>query len=41
MSERKNLKVAVETYDKLRDEKRKHETWDHFFNRMIRETEEK
>ena len=37
MTNRKNLKIAADTYDELREEKRKHETWDHFFNRLLRE----
>ena len=37
MTKRKNLKIDPNTYDDLCDEKRKHETWDHFFNRLLRE----
>jgi len=37
MTKRKNLKIAEDTYDDLSEEKRKHETWDHFLNRLLRE----
>jgi hypothetical protein len=37
MTDRKNLKIDPDTYDALRDAKRKHETWDYFLNRMLRE----
>jgi len=39
MSERKNLKIAEDTYDELRDEKRDMETWDSMFRRLLRENE--
>ena len=34
---RKNLKIAPDTYDELRDEKRDMETWDSMFRRLIQE----
>jgi len=38
MSNRKNLKISVETYDRLRDAKTKFETWDGLLNRLIKES---
>ena len=37
MTERKNLKIAEDTYDDLKDEKRDMETWDSMFRRLMRE----
>lgn len=37
MSERKNLKIAKDTYDELREEKRDMETWDSMLRRLMRE----
>ena len=37
MTERKNLKIALDTYDELKDEKRDMETWDSMFRRLIQE----
>ena len=37
MSNRKNLKIAEDTYDDLRDEKRPMETWDSMLRRLMRE----
>ena len=37
MTERKNLKIAPDTYDELRDEKRDMETWDSMLRRLMRE----
>ena len=37
MSDRKNLKIAPDTYDELKDEKRPMETWDSMFRRLLRE----
>jgi hypothetical protein len=37
MSERKNLKIDVETYERLREEKGQYETWDGALNRMLDE----
>ena len=34
---RKNLKIAEDTYDELRDEKRDMETWDSMFRRLLRQ----
>ena len=39
MTKRKNLKIAEDTYDELRDEKRDMETWDSMFRRLIRESD--
>jgi len=39
MSDRKNLKIAPDTYEELRDEKRDMETWDSMFRRLLRENE--
>ena len=38
MSNRKNLKIAPDTYDELKDEKRDMETWDSMFRRLMRES---
>lgn len=35
MTERKNLKVAPETYELLREHKGEYETWDGFFHRVV------
>ena len=35
---RKNLKIASDTYDDLREEKRQMETWDSMFRRLLRES---
>jgi predicted CopG family antitoxin len=37
MTERKNLKIAPDTYDELREEKRDMETWDSMFRRLMYE----
>ena len=37
MSKRKNLKIAEDTYDDLKNEKRPMETWDSMFRRLIQE----
>lgn len=37
MTERKNLKIAPDTYDDLRAEKRDMETWDSLLRRLVRE----
>ena len=37
MSNRKNLKIAEDTYDELKDEKRDMETWDSMFRRLMRD----
>jgi predicted CopG family antitoxin len=37
MTNRKNLKIAPDTYDELKDEKRDMETWDSLMRRLIRE----
>ena len=40
MTERKNLKIEVETYDRLREEKGQYETWDGALNRMLDEIDD-
>lgn len=37
MSDRKNLKIDPEMYDRLKDEKREYETWNALFDRLLRE----
>ena len=37
MTKRKNLKIDKEMYDRLREEKEQYETWNHFFDRLLRE----
>ena len=37
MPKRKNLKIAPDTYDDLKAEKRDMETWDSMFRRLMRE----
>ena len=39
MTERKNLKIDVEMYDRLREEKTQYETWNHLFDRLLEEAE--
>jgi hypothetical protein len=36
---RKNLKIDVETYERLRDAKGQYETWDGCLNRLIEESQ--
>ena len=40
MTDRKNLKIDVEMYDRLADAKRQYETWNAFFARLLDETGE-
>jgi hypothetical protein len=40
MTDRKNLKIAEDTYDDLREEKRAMETWDSMFQRLLREADQ-
>ena len=40
MTNRKNLKIAEDTYDELKEEKRKMETWDSYLRRLQREAED-
>ena len=40
MTERKNLKIDVETYERLREEKGRYETWDGALNRMLDELDD-
>jgi hypothetical protein len=35
MTDRKNLKITEETYDRLREEKNRFETWDGMLNRLV------
>ena len=37
---RKNLKINEDTYDELKEEKRKMETWDSYLRRLQREAED-
>ena len=37
---RKNLKIAEDTYEDLREEKRDMETWDSMFRRLLREADD-
>ena len=39
MTERKNIKLDPETFDRLEAEKRKFETWDGCINRVLDELE--
>lgn len=36
MTDRKNLKIDAPMYDRLREEKRQYETWNAFFDRLLR-----
>lgn len=40
MTERKNLKIDVETYERLRKEKGQYETWDGCLNRLLDERQD-
>jgi hypothetical protein len=40
MTDRKNLKIAEDTYKDLRDEKRQMETWDSMFRRLLQDADE-
>ena len=37
---RKNLKINEDTYDELKEEKRKMETWDSYLRRLKQEAED-
>ena len=37
MTERKNIKIDVDTYERLREEKGQYETWNLALNRMLDE----
>jgi len=39
MSDRKNIKIDAEMYDRLDKEKRKYETWNAFFDRVLEEAQ--
>ena len=41
MTERKNLKIDPEMYDRLREEKTQYETWNHLFDRLLNENSDK
>ena len=38
MTDRKNLKIDADIYNRLRGEKTQYETWDAFFDRLLAET---
>jgi predicted CopG family antitoxin len=40
MANRKNLKIAEDTYDELRNVKRDMETWDAMLRRLMHEADE-
>ena len=40
MTERKNLKIDPEMYDRLKEEKTQYETWNHLFDRLLEEQDE-
>ena len=40
MTKRKNLKIAEDTYEALREEKGQYETWDGALNRMLDELDD-
>ena len=40
MTERKNLKIDVDMYDRLREEKTQYETWNHLFDRLLEQTDD-
>jgi predicted CopG family antitoxin len=40
MTERKNIKIDAEMYERLRDEKTQYETWNAFFDRLLGEVED-
>ena len=39
MTERKNLKIDKEMYDRLREEKTQYETWNHLFDLLLKEAD--
>ena len=39
MTKRKNIKVEAEMYERLREEKTQYETWNAFFDRLLREAD--
>ena len=39
MTERKNLKIDSEMYDRLREEKTQYETWNALFDRLLRDAD--
>ena len=41
MSNRKNLKIDPEMYDRLKEEKTQYETWNHLFDRLLNENSDK
>jgi hypothetical protein len=40
MTDRKNLKIDSEMYDRLREEKTQYETWNHLFDRLLTEADD-
>jgi len=40
MAERKNIKIDVETYERLRERKGQYETWNLALNRMLDELDD-
>ena len=40
MTDRKNIKIDVKTYERLREEKGQDETWDGALNRMLDEIDD-
>jgi predicted CopG family antitoxin len=37
MADRKNIKLDPDMYDRLRKAKHEYETWNHFFDRLLKE----
>jgi len=40
MTKRKNLKIDVDMYDRLQEEKTQYETWNHLFNRLLEQADD-
>jgi predicted CopG family antitoxin len=40
MSNRKNIKIDESMYERLRNEKKKYETWNAVFDRLLNQTED-
>ena len=40
MTDRKNLKIDTDIYERLREEKNEYETWNAFFDRLLTEVSE-
>jgi len=41
MTNRKNLKIDPEMYARLKEEKTQYETWNHLFDRLLKENNDK